>query len=371
MTCPELLPGNRESGDDASRFRILYIMTTRARARDEEMNLSKNRVWLMVVAFAMFGAGAVVGCKHLAQDTAPVGDASFQTEMDAYCTAALNDKYLSKLSADDRKGENDTAFFSRKLHTCVHVNVTSDLKNPATTKSYVVSDLTDGFTAPPKWHHSDSPLHVYQTNYGRSHHLSVEGSWLPVSDDPGQKPVADANVVKLTCDYTEGTRTDDETNMCTETEGYTQFGNLQTDTQTFHIASWASDEVIATDAEKGLTGSTTTTLLIHPNANQVEIVDRTRMKEKQPDLFKGAEGKSFGDHYELHGGMYLWDTQGVFFQCGEDGVTTDMRFEVVQRHHGDVVDVPRDEWNAAAKAGHKYTSHECEAALQNELAKLH
>lgn len=351
---------------------MAYIVNQRTKARTEEMKLSLNSVLVpMILALVIFGMGVVVGRTRPAKEAIPISDSSFQKEMDAYCTATLNDKYLSKLSSDDKKGEDDSAFFSRKLHTCVHVDVTSDLKNPATTKNYVVSDLTDGFAAPPKWHHTDSPLHVYQTDYGRNHHLSVDGYWLPVNDDPGQKAVADANMVKLTCDYTEGTPAAADANACIETEGYTQFGNLETDTQTFHIASWSHDEVIATDAERGLAGATTTTLLIHPEANEVEIVDRTRMDEKQPELLKGMEGKSFGDHYELRGGMYLWDTQGVFFQCGEDGVSTDMRFDVVEKHHGDVVDVPRDEWNGAAKANHKYTSEECEAALQTEFGKLH
>ena len=83
-------------------------------------------------------------------------------------------------------------------------------------------------------------------------------------------------------------------------------------------------------------------------------------------------GKSFGDHYELNGGMYLLDTEGIFFQCNEDGVVIDMRFDVVEKHHGDVVDVPGTEWNAAgSKTNHKFTPQECSAAMQKKLEKLH
>jgi hypothetical protein len=59
----------------------------------------------------------------------------------------------------------------------------------------------------------------------------------------------------------------------------------------------------------------------------------------------------------------LVDTQGVFFQYDEDGVVTDMRFDVVEKHHGDVVDVPGAEWNAGSKANHKFTPQECSAAM--------
>lgn len=233
----------------------------------------------------------------------------------------------------------------------------------------MVSDLTYGFVAPPKWHHTDSQLHVHRTDYGSYHHLFAEGYWTPVSSEPGQQLVSEANAVNLTCDYSEG-RAKDE-NTCTETQAYTQFGGIHTNTQTYHIASWSNDEVIATDAERGLSGATTTTLLIRPEANEIEIVDRTKMDEKQPDFTKGMAGKSFGGHYELHGGMYLVDTAGVFFQCNEDGVVIDMRFDVVEKHHGDVVEVPEAEWNAGSKANHKFTPQECSAAMQKELEKLH
>ena len=147
-----------------------------------------------------------------------------------------------------------------------------------------MSDLTYGFIAPPKWHRTDNPLHVFEMNYGSNHHLSAEGYWKPVSSEPGQQPISDANAVNLTCDYTDGRATD--ANACTETQAYTQFGSIHTDTQTYHIVSWSHDEVIATDAERGLSGATTTTLLIHPGANEIEVVDRTRMDEKQPDFLK-------------------------------------------------------------------------------------
>jgi hypothetical protein len=243
--------------------------------------------------------------------------------------------------------------------------------------NYTVSDLTYGFVAPPRWHHSESPLHVihldfpgnHYLNIGGTHHLSAEGYWMPVSSEPSQQPVSDANAVKLECNYTDSGPRD--ANACTETQGYIQFGIIQTDTQTYHIASWSRDEVIATDAERGLAGTTTSTLLIHPEADEVEVVDRTKMDGKQPDLTKGLAGKAFGDHYVLHGGMYLLDTEGVFFQCDEAGVVTDVRFDVVEKHHGDVVDVPSAEWNAGSKANHKFTPQECSAAMQKELEKLH
>jgi hypothetical protein len=335
------------------------------------MKVSASRVLLpLCLVLSALGVGIFLG-EHLSLKNArPASDASFQQEMDAYCTAKLNDG-LSNLSPDGEKGITHQSFFSRKLHTCVQVEVTLDPKD-AGAMNYVVSDLTHGFVAPPKWHHSsDIPLHVIQTNYGSYHHLYAEGYWLPVSSDPGQQSVADSNAVKLSCEYTDGKRADDESNSCIETEGYTQFGSIQTDTQTYHIASWRSDEVIATNAQRGLSGSTTTTLLIHPESNEIEVVDRTNMNEKQPTFTKGMAGKSFGDHYELHGGMYLIDTQGVFFQCDEDGVVTDMRFDVVQKHHGDVVYVPSSEWNAGSKANHKFTQQECDAAMQKKLGLLH
>jgi hypothetical protein len=94
------------------------------------------------------------------------------------------------------------------------------------------------------------------------------------------------------------------------------------------------------------------------------------MDQKQPTFSKGMAGKSFGDHYELHGGMYLIDTEGVFFQCDEDGAVIDMRFDVVQKHQGDVVDVPNTEWNAGSKADHKFTQQECNGAMQKKLEQL-
>jgi hypothetical protein len=321
----------------------------------------------IVAAIAVaLGVGFFVGAKHRPGDAPSVNKTSYQHEMDAYCIAKLNDS-LSKLSPDSRKMQTDQAFFSLKLHTCVQVEVISDPKD-AGAMNYLVSDLTYGFVAPPKWHHTDRPLHVHVTDYGSDHHLFVEGYWMPTSSEPGQQSVSEANAVNLTCDYSNGRARDE--NVCTETQAYTQFGGIHTSTQTYHIASWSKDEVIATDAERGLSGATTTTLLIHPEANEIEILDRTKMDEKQPDFTKGMAGKSFGDHYELHGGMYLVDTQGVFFQCDEAGVVTDMRFDVVEKHHGDVVDVPGAEWNAGSKANHKFTPQECSAAMQKELEKL-
>jgi hypothetical protein len=320
----------------------------------------------------IFAVVPLLGLVGEAQNSTPTSlatnETAFQQDMDAYCTARLNQS-LSKLSAEEKKSEADRAFFSRRLHTCVQVYETKNPKD-AGAMNYVVSDLTYGFIAAPKWHHSESRLHVYRSEIRNYHHLYAEGYWAPVSDDPGQQPVAGANAVKLDCDYTETKDAGDDGNSCTETQAYTQLGSIHADTQTYHIASWSRDEVIATDVEHGASGTTTSTLIIHPEANEVEILDRTRMNDKQPDLTKGMEGKSFGDHYELRGGMYLIDTEGVFFQCDEDGVVTDMRLDVVEKHQGDVVNVPRAEWNAGAKANHKFTSHECSAAMQRELEKL-
>jgi hypothetical protein len=47
-----------------------------------------------------------------------------------------------------------------------------------------------------------------------------------------------------------------------------------------------------------------------------------------------------------------------------------MRFDVVQKYHGDVVYVPNSEWNAGSKADHKFTQQECDAAMQKKLGKL-
>jgi hypothetical protein len=328
------------------------------------MNSSVRRVVLpATLVVAVLGVGILLGTNHASKNASASKNTPQLQSMDAYCAAKLEDSN-SKLSAEYRKTLTDRAFFSWKLHTCVEVDVTSDSKDPGA-MNYVVSDLTYGFVAPPRWHPSESALHI--SDLANYHHLSAEGYWAPVSPAPDQQSVADSNVVKLECDYTETRQAGDDANTCTETEGYTQFGSIHVDKQTYHIASWSHDEVIATDAERGLSGSTTTTLLIHPVANEIEIVDRTRMDEKQPDFNKGMAGKSFGDHYELHGGMYLLDTAGVFFQCNEDGPVMDMRFDVVEKHHGDVVDVPDAEWNTGAKANHKFTAQECNAAMQKKL----
>jgi hypothetical protein len=322
----------------------------------------------VLLALTIFGVGLVIAENHspirvLAADTSP-----WEQNMDAFCAAKLNEK-LPGLSADDRKRQTDTTFFSWKLHTCVQVETIQDPKDPGA-MDYIVSDLTYGFIAPPKWHRSERPLHVYQSDIRSYHRLYAEGYWAPVSSDPGQQLVAEANAVKLDCDYSEANGPGSDSNTCTETDGYTQFGSIHADTQTYHVVSWSGDEVIATDVERGLSGSTTTTLIIHPTANEVEVFDSTRMDDKQPELTKGMSGKSFRDHHELHGGMYLLDTQGVLFQCDQDGAVVDMRLDIVDKHHGDVVDVPPVEWNAGAKATHKFNVQECSAALQRKLVEL-
>jgi hypothetical protein len=326
----------------------------------------------LVLVLVMFGAGVLLGVKHAGRSAPLASATSFQKEMDAYCATKLNDDYLSKLSLDEKKGLTAQSFFSRKLHTCVQAEVDLDPKDPKNTgaMNYVVTDLTYGFVAPPKWHPNESPLHIIPTDMSNYHHLYMDGYWAPVSSDPGQKPVADANSVKITCDYSERRRIGDDANVCTETQAYTQVAAIRADNQTYHIASWSPDEVIATDVEQGLSGATTTTLLIHPNANEVEIIDRTKMDEKQPKFTEGMAGKSFGDHYELKGGMYLFDTEGWFFQCGENGVMTDMRLDVARKYHGDLVNVPRDEWNAGSKADHKFTQQECQTAMQKKLEEI-
>jgi hypothetical protein len=340
---------------------------------ESEVKVSTNGFLLsLVLALVMLGAGIFLGVKHAGKSASPASYTSFQKEMDAYCATKLNDDFLSKLSPDGRKGLTAQSFFSRKLHTCVQAEVDLDPKDPknAGAMNYVVTDLTHDFVAPPTWHASESPLHIIRSDLRNWHHLYAEGYWAPVSSDPGQQPVAKANSVKLTCDYTEGTRIGDDSNICTEIQGYTQVVSIQAETQTYHIASWSRDEVIATDVERGLSGATTTTLIIHPEANEVEVIDRTKMDENQPKLLDGMAGKSYGDHYELHGGMYLLDTEGVLFQCDEDGVVTDMRLDVVKKYHGDVVNVPASEWNAGLKADHKFTQRECETAMQRKLDAL-
>jgi hypothetical protein len=336
----------------------------------KEVKFSTNGL-LLSLGFVVVGfcGGVLLRGRNAAGNSSLVSETSFQKDMNAYCEARLNDGYLSKLSTDAKKGLTVESFFSPKLHTCVEIEVTIDPKNSGA-MNYVVSDLTYGFVASPTWHHNEMPLHIIKSDYGNYHHLYVEGYWASVSSDPGQQSVSNASKVKISCDYTESKRPGNDSNSCTETEGYVRFGTIDTDNQTYHIVSWSPDEVIATDVERGLSGATSTTLLIHPAANEIEIIDRTKMDEKQPKLFDGMAGKSFGDHYELHGGMYLFDTQGAFFQCDEDGVVIDMRLDVVQRHHGDVVNVPDSDWNTGSKAAHKFTQHECESAMQKKLVEL-
>jgi hypothetical protein len=328
------------------------------------MKLSGTLVLLLLsMTLVMLALGFLAGQRH---GRTLEDKQSYQSDMDAYCAAKMNDGYLSTLSADERQSLHDQAFFSRKLHTCLQTESTVDGKPDA--MNFTIGDITHGFLAAPKWHAYDRPLHTSQTNYGNDHHLYAEGYWAPVSSDPGQKSVSDSNTVKLSCDY--GDKTIDGANTCTETQGYTQMGTISTDTQTYHVASWVNDEVIATDVEHGLSGSTTTTLIIHPQANEIEVVDRTRMNDKQPDLMKGSEGKSFGDHFELHGGMYQFGTAGVFFQCDEAGVVTDMRLDVVERYHGDVYTVPNKEWNAGSTSPSKFTAQESDAAMKKKLDEL-
>lgn len=326
-------------------------------------------VGIALCLMAALGLGYLVGVHRPDPGTLHASKSSLEQEMDDRCTAKLNIDYLSKFNADERKGMTTRSFYSRKLHTCVLVDVFLDPKNAAA-MNYTVSDFTYGFIAAPKWHPYDSPLHVSVTNYGRFRHLYAEGYWASSSSDPGQQLATDANAVKLTCDYTEGSRANDESNSCTETNGYIQTAAIRADSQEFHIASWNADEIIATDAERGLSGSTTSTLIIHPGANEIEVVDRTKMDEKQTTFTKGMAGKSSGGHYELHGGMYLIDTQATFFQCDEDGVVNDMRIDVVAKHNGDVVNVLNSEWNSGTKADHKFTQHECETAMQRKLQEL-
>jgi hypothetical protein len=307
----------------------------------------------------------IVGCSHT---TANVKEPSFQQDMDAYCTAKLNTTELSKLSADDKKGVTYSVFFSRKLHTCVESFVAQDPKN-ASAMTYILSDLTRDFTPAPKWHPIELPLHVIQGNYGNDHYLYVQGYWASVSSKQGEQSASEANSVTLNCDYGDKSL-GDQANSCTEIEGYIQSNSLHSDTQTYHIASWSPDEVIATDSERGFAGGTTTTMIIHPQTNEIEIFDTTKMNEKQPDLMKGLEGKSYRDHYEFHGGMYALSASAVLFQCDEEGVITDMRLDVAQKYDGDVYDVPNAEWNAGSKSSSKYTAEQCEDAMEKKRKEL-
>ena len=108
-----------------------------------------NRFFAFGLILVIVSAAVLLGVvKHGGKSAPLASEASFQKEMDAYCAATLNDSYLSKLSPDARKGLTVQSFFSRKLHTCVRVEVTLDLKD-AGAMNYVVSDLTYGFVAAP------------------------------------------------------------------------------------------------------------------------------------------------------------------------------------------------------------------------------
>ena len=173
--------------------------------------------------------------------------------------------------------------------------------------------------------------------------------------------MASANSVQLDCDYGDK-KLGEQADTCTEANGYVQFDSVHADTETFHVVSWSPEELIATDSERGLSGATSTTLIIHPNSNEIGIIDRTKMDQEQPALTKGMEGKSYGDHFELSGGMYAFATMKWLLQCDEDGIVTDMRLDVAQKHKGDVYDVPNAEWNTGSKAGAKYSAQQCDAA---------
>jgi hypothetical protein len=136
------------------------------------MKVSASRVLpLLILALLALGIGVLLGKHFTPEKTRPAHEASFQQDMDTYCTAKLNET-LATLSADVRKTER--TFFSLKLHACVEVYHVSDPKD-AGAMNYVVSDLTYGFVAPPNWHHSESPLHVYDTPIRSYHHLYAEG----------------------------------------------------------------------------------------------------------------------------------------------------------------------------------------------------
>jgi len=68
------------------------------------MKVSASRVLLpLCLVLSALGVGIFLG-EHLSLKNArPASDASFQQEMDAYCTAKLNDG-LSNLSPDGEKG---------------------------------------------------------------------------------------------------------------------------------------------------------------------------------------------------------------------------------------------------------------------------
>ena len=321
----------------------------------------------VILALVMLGVVLAIAKSRSPTMMSAADKSPWQQNMDAFCATKLPEK-LSRSSANDREGQTDTAFFSWKLHTCVEVRTTLDPKDSGA-MNYTVSDLTYGFIAPPEWHTDEIPLHVSQSDIGTYHSIYAQGYWVTVSPDQDLK--GDANAVKLDCDYSEANRLGGDSNTCTETDAYTVLGRgLYTGTQTYHVVSWSGDEVIATDVERDLSGSTTTTLIIHPAANEIELVDRTRVNDKQPESTKSMSRKFFGHHLELHGGMYLFSTQDVLFDCDQDGAITDMRLDVAEKHHGDVVGVPSAEWNASAKATHKFTVQECSAALQKKLVEL-
>ena len=52
-----------------------------------------------------------------------------------------------------------------------------------------------------------------------------------------------------------------------------------------------------------------------------------------------------GDHYEFHEGGICLIQDAVLFQCDEDAVVADLRFDAVKKYHGEVLNVPAFEWN--------------------------
>jgi hypothetical protein len=163
--------------------------------------VSRKTLLLSVgLALLIFAAGLLFGLKRVSKGVRALNTSSLQKEMDDYCLAQLNERYLFNLSPDAKNILKADSFFSGKLHTCVESNVTLDPKD-AGAMNYVLSDLTSGFVAPPKWHHNDQRLKVVTTDDAYSHDLYSEGSWMPVSPDPDQRPIAEANKVKITCEY--------------------------------------------------------------------------------------------------------------------------------------------------------------------------
>ena len=82
------------------------------RVRLDTMSLSSNLASPIAIFAAILVAlsvGLLVGAKHPFGNAPAVNKTSYQHEMDAYCTAKLNES-LSKLSSEAKKVQTDEVF---------------------------------------------------------------------------------------------------------------------------------------------------------------------------------------------------------------------------------------------------------------------